>query len=259
MLLNDHNTQLERDRANRKRQEARARTCTQRMETDEKIQVVQDEIQQLTQTNKGLATRKKEIQEIKKNLQESAGLKRSPRKKTGSRGKARLPDIENLQASDHADVTQASDDVHLTVATNYPPYFSSQNLQASDHADVAQASDDVHLTVAADYPPYFSSQFGNKVANVPPIVPGLQSETSTFSSFPATQPLTLSTQTWFQSPPRGPSSPISYRNQYFLPPPTISPPRSNRDPITLDAELEPTDLINNPPAYDPDFDLTPYM
>jgi hypothetical protein len=195
------------------------------MESDEKIQVVQDEIQQLTQTNKGLATRKKELQEIKKNLQESAGLKRSPRKKTGSRGKACLPDIENLQASDHADVTQASDDVHLTVATNYPPYFSSQ--------------------------------FGNEVANVPPIVPGLQ--TSTFSPFPATQPFTLSTQTWFQSPPRGPSSPISYRNQYFLPPPTISPPRSNRDPITLDAELDPIYLINNPPAYDPHFDLSPYM
>ena len=85
MLLNNHNTQLERDRANRKRQEARARKRTQRMETDEKIQVVQDEIQQLTQTNKGLATRKKELQEIKKNLQESAGIKQSPRKKTGSR------------------------------------------------------------------------------------------------------------------------------------------------------------------------------
>ena len=81
VLLNNHNTQLEWDRANRKCQEARAHKCIQRMETDEKIQVVQDKIQQWTQTNKGLATCKKELQEIKKNLQESAGIKQSPHKK----------------------------------------------------------------------------------------------------------------------------------------------------------------------------------
>jgi hypothetical protein len=227
VLLNNHNTQLERDRANRKRQEAHARTRTQRMETDEKIQVVQDEIQQLTQTNKGLATRKKELQEIKKNLQESAGLKRSPRKKTGSRGKARLPDVENLQASDN-------------------------------DTDVMQAPSDVPTTITANNPPHFASQFGNEVMNVPPIASGLQ--TPFLSPFAATQSFTLaSSSTWLQSPPRGLSSPISYRNQYFLPPPSISPPRRNHDSISLSAELDPTHLMNNSYDLDSDFDLTPYM
>ena len=228
MLLNNHNTQLERDRANRKRQEARARKRTQRMETDEKIQVVQDEIQQLTQTNKGLATRKKELQEIKKNLQESAGIKQSPRKKTGSRGKARLPDIENLQASDN-------------------------------DTDVIQAPSDVSVTVTASNPPHFASQFGNEVMNVPPIAPGLQ--TPFLSPFSATQPFTLSTSssTWLQSLPQGLSSPISYRDQYFLPAPSISPPRRNHDSISLSAELDPTHLMNNSYDLDSDCDLTPYM
>ena len=200
------------------------------METDEKIQVVQDEIQQLTQTNKGLATRKKELQEMKKNLQESAGLKRSPRKKTGSRGKARLPDVENLQASDN------------------------------DTDGVMQALSDVPVTVTVNNPPHFASQFGKEVMNVSPIASvGLQ--TAFLSPFAATQSLTLSTSssTWLQSPPRGLSSPISYRNQYFLPPPSISPPRRNHDSISLSAELDPTYLMNKSYDLDSDLDLTPYM
>jgi len=173
----------------------------------QKIQVVQDEIQQLTQTNKGLATRKKELQEIKKSLQESAGLKRSsPRKKTGSRGKARLPDIENLQASDNdPDVTRETD---------------------------------IPFTIADDNPPNFASQFGNEVVNIPTIATRLQ--TSSFSPFTATQSFNSSTPNWLQSLPRGLSSPISYRDQYFLPAPSISLAQNPDNSIALSAELDPT-------------------
>ncbi|KDR64835.1 hypothetical protein GALMADRAFT_149254 [Galerina marginata CBS 339.88] len=248
VLLNDHNTQLERDRANRKRQNARARARTQRMETDEKIQVVQDEIQQLTQVNKDVATRKKELQEMKKNLQESAGLKRSPQKKTGSRGKARLPDIEDIQDTENnISVAQATNNSLATAAT------------------------------ATSNPRQFVSHFGNEVVNVPPIASG--SRDTFFASYPATQILNISTQDLRQPspglslsmsysdqrslppptmslPPRGFSSPISYRDQYFLPQPSVSPPR-RKNSITLSAELDPSHLMKRP--YDPELDFRPYM
>jgi len=149
---------------------------------------------------------------------------------TGSRGKARLPDIENLQANDN-------------------------------ETDVMQAPSDVPITITANNPPQFASQFGNEVMNVPPIAPGLQTPFLNPFAAAATQPFTMSTSssTWLQSPPRGPSSPISYCNQYFLPPPSISPPRRNPDSISLSAEVDPTYFMNNPYDLDSDFVLTPYM
>ena len=100
----------------------------------------------------------------------------------------------------------------------------------------------------------FLTQLGDEVVNlnVPPIAPGLQ--TSFVSPFPAIQYF----KTWLQlAPPRALSSPILYHNQYFLPLLTTSTPRSNRDSITLGAELNATHLSNNP--CDLNFDLTPYM
>ncbi|KAF9563822.1 hypothetical protein CPC08DRAFT_721395 [Agrocybe pediades] len=91
ILPNAHNTQAERDRANRKRQESRAIQRTKRETTVDEIHEVRDKISELTQVSKDAAAQKKELREKEKALQQAAGLKRSPSKKNTARGKYRVP------------------------------------------------------------------------------------------------------------------------------------------------------------------------
>ncbi|KAF9552496.1 hypothetical protein CPC08DRAFT_728578 [Agrocybe pediades] len=91
VLPNAHNTQAERDRANRRRQESRAAKRSKQEETVDEIHEVRDKIKELTQVTKDAAAQKKELREKEKALQQVVGLKRSPAKKNTARGKHRIP------------------------------------------------------------------------------------------------------------------------------------------------------------------------
>lgn len=95
VLLNNHNTQPERDQANRRRQIARNKALEARRETAEQIQTIDSELTQITQAKKESKEREKNLREQKKALQEVNGLTRSPQKPNRARGKSCLPDYSD--------------------------------------------------------------------------------------------------------------------------------------------------------------------
>ena len=95
VLTNLHNTQIERDRNNRKRKQTRARAASSRQETIDRIEEIDLELKALTQNDKNSKNRRKELQEKKKSIQDETGLKKSP-KKQPTRGKIRFPAAEDL-------------------------------------------------------------------------------------------------------------------------------------------------------------------
>ncbi|KAF8186408.1 hypothetical protein BJ912DRAFT_819653, partial [Pholiota molesta] len=103
VLINPHNTKIERDRSNRKRNEARARSAASREDAVNQIADIEEELNSVSQTQKDAKAREKELRNLKKTIQAENGVKRSPHKQ-GSRGKPRIPIDDAIDEINYGDV-----------------------------------------------------------------------------------------------------------------------------------------------------------
>ncbi|KAF9032434.1 hypothetical protein BJ165DRAFT_1568600 [Panaeolus papilionaceus] len=104
ILPNHRNTKPERDHNNRKRQEARARKLTARQEATEEVLDIVGELSALTEAQKGIKERAKELHQRKKDIEVTEGIRRTPLKPS-ARGKLTIP-TEN-------DILLESDDLPI--------------------------------------------------------------------------------------------------------------------------------------------------
>lgn len=161
-MLNNHNTQPERDRANRRRQISRNKALEARRETAEEIQTIDNQLSQINQTKKESREREKALREQKKALQEAKGLSRSPQKPNRARGKTCLPDYPGDNTTSTPELTATSLQPYEPAPDPSPSSTLASKITTQPNLDTPG------VTLAPPNPPY-QSQPHQVSAQAPPL------------------------------------------------------------------------------------------
>ena len=260
ILINNRNTKPERDRANRKRMESRARLGTARKSNMDELNEIDSKLQQLTQEQKDGKDRAKELREKKKELRTVNGIKRTSPKKVNARGKARLPVLDEFPeatAGDSKEVFYESGNLKLAMLPSLSHDIENVSLlssltldsEPSTQVKIHSLSHKCSLTFLAEKSSTHECEAPHMKS---PQTPG-----------PSQLPFTTSTNLSTSAHQHNYKSPY-YPRTYFLPPasysPNSSPIKSAYNPykMTLDKELDPTVLFDTQPQ-NRDFDVTEFM
>ncbi|KAF9472149.1 hypothetical protein BDN70DRAFT_938396 [Pholiota conissans] len=148
VLINPHNTKIERDRSNRRRNETRARSAANRQDAVNKISEIEDELNNVAQTQKQAKSRERELRDLKKVVQGENGIRRSPNKQS-SRGKARFPLDDAIQPEssfENVEQSISAREAALTYDSFWSSFKSSTQPQASS-SSIQPSSSTVPLSM----------------------------------------------------------------------------------------------------------------